>query len=721
MTATANDPRDSLGLIGLTIDDKYVVESVVGEGGFGVVYRATHKLWQKPVAIKCFKTLMDAAPAMREQLLKDFIQEGALLSELSARTASIVQARDVGTLTTPNGAWVPYMVLEWLEGRTLEDWSEKHGMRPWPLELAMTLLEPIATALDVAHVRNIAHRDIKPANIFICGDVGAGEVPVWSEHTLVKLLDFGIAKVVQSAADQGMTKTQGQVTAFTPSYGAPEQFSRTHGATGPWTDVYALALILVELVTGKYALDGEDFIQLGMASADPSRRPTPRTLGVDPGDAVESVVAKALAIKPANRYQRAGQFWNELRVAIGAQPLRGTTAADLRVATGPASEVRYSSVPGSNVPGSTAQPMGTGDPPRSSREAFAATAVAGSGPMSGTLQPNTSNAAVAPKSKAPVIAIAALLGLGVIGGGVFFATRGGEKPKDDGKTSATTATPKASASESAAVAKPTCPTGMAAIDGGQFFMGTDDAKAEDDEKPAHNVTLSPFCIDLKEVTTADYKACSDGGKCKRAPTDVDWPDVTAAEKKIYGPTCNMNDPSGKAKHPINCVDWDMASIYCGAQDKRLPTEAEWEFAARGPDGRIYPWGDDPPDGRHLNACGKECLAWATKNKTELHAMYETDDGFPTTAPVGSFPMGASRYGLLDIVGNVWEWTSDWEARYGDKAQTDPKGPADGTERVVRGGAWTGADPSWVRPSQRYAFPPATRSFAVGFRCAKTLK
>src|SRR5262249_20000961 len=115
--------EDSLGLVGVTIDDKYVVESVVGEGGFGVVYRAMHKVWQKPVAIKCFKTLMDVSPAMREKLLKDFIQEGALLSELSARSASIVQARDVGTLSLPSGAWVPYMVLEWLEGETLEDFA----------------------------------------------------------------------------------------------------------------------------------------------------------------------------------------------------------------------------------------------------------------------------------------------------------------------------------------------------------------------------------------------------------------------------------------------------------------------------------------------------------------------------------------------------------------------------------------------------------------------
>src|SRR5258705_6517189 len=114
------DHQDPLGIVGTTIADKYEVEKVVGEGGFGIVYRATHKIWKQPVAIKCFKSLMEISPEVRENLLKDFIQEGALLTQLSGRTASIVQARDVGTFTTASGAWVPYMVLEWLDGVTLE-------------------------------------------------------------------------------------------------------------------------------------------------------------------------------------------------------------------------------------------------------------------------------------------------------------------------------------------------------------------------------------------------------------------------------------------------------------------------------------------------------------------------------------------------------------------------------------------------------------------------
>src|SRR4051794_31709548 len=191
--------HDPLNIVGTTVGEKYDIEAVVGEGGFGIVYRAMHKIWKQPVAIKCFKVLMDASPDVRENLLKDFIQEGALLSQLSGRTASIVQARDVGTFTTEGGTWVPYMVLEWLEGRNLEtiiDEQRAAGNAKWPVELAIRVLEPVAQALDVVHRRNIAHRDIKPANIIVIGEIGG-------EDMLVKVLDFGIAKVVQHMAEQG--------------------------------------------------------------------------------------------------------------------------------------------------------------------------------------------------------------------------------------------------------------------------------------------------------------------------------------------------------------------------------------------------------------------------------------------------------------------------------------------------------------------------------------
>lgn len=255
-------------------------------------------------------------------------------------------------------------------------------------------------------------------------------------------------------------------------------------------------------------------------------------------------------------------------------------------------------------------------------------------------------------------------------------------------------------------------------------MGSDAKTDEERERPAHQVTLSPYCIDATEVTVAQYKECSDRGECKRAPRENEWPGITAAERKIYDPLCNVREPEARAQHPINCVDWELARAFCAAGGKRLPTEAEWEFATRGSDGRTYPWGDDPPkSGGHLNACGTECVAWGKKHpdpKNPLVAMYASDDGFPTTAPIGSFPKGDSPFGLHDVVGNVWEWTSDWFGPYGRGPESDPKGPATGTLRVMRGGAWNGSDPAWVRPTFRFMAPPELRSHGIGFRCAKEI-
>jgi formylglycine-generating enzyme required for sulfatase activity len=267
---------------------------------------------------------------------------------------------------------------------------------------------------------------------------------------------------------------------------------------------------------------------------------------------------------------------------------------------------------------------------------------------------------------------------------------------------------------------------MVLVPGGKFFMGSDDKADLDFERPAHQVTLQPYCIDKYEVTVERYKACSDKGECKRASLENDWDGIKESDKKAFDPLCNARDVEGKAKHPINCVDWSQADAFCKATAPhgRLPTEAEWEFAARGPDGRKFPWGDEWPDAKYLNACGKECLSWGQKNHQEETAMYKDDDGYANTAPVGSFPKGASRYGVEDVVGNVWEWTADWYAPYTGAPAVDPKGAdadTDGAGRVIRGGAWNGGYPAWVRPTFRYHDKPEKKSYGVGFRCAASLE
>jgi formylglycine-generating enzyme required for sulfatase activity len=210
-------------------------------------------------------------------------------------------------------------------------------------------------------------------------------------------------------------------------------------------------------------------------------------------------------------------------------------------------------------------------------------------------------------------------------------------------------------------------------------MGSDDGDPA--EQPVHEVSLAGYCMDVTEVTVAAYTECATRGACQPAP-DVDWNGNTR--------WCN-GDRSDRQLHPVNCVDWSQADTYCRSVGKRLPTEEEWEHAARGDDGRKYPWGDAAPSNQ---------LCWTGNG------------GAQSTCKVGSFPRGRSPYGLLDMAGNVLEWTSSGYS-------IDYTGPRDDADKVDRGGFW-GHDPQAVRAAHRGHDPVANRTGAVGFRCARDM-
>ena len=226
-------------------------------------------------------------------------------------------------------------------------------------------------------------------------------------------------------------------------------------------------------------------------------------------------------------------------------------------------------------------------------------------------------------------------------------------------------------------------------------MGNDDG--DSDEQPVHRVTLDSFWIDRIEVNNEQYKICVDAGACQ-APTTCDWGEPTFED-------------ASKADHPAVCVDWNGAQAYCEWAGARLPTEAEWEYAARGPEGNIYPWGDEF-DGARLNFCDANCtLDWRETNY---------DDGYERTASAGSFENGASWCQALDMAGNVWEWVRDWYDAYSADAQTSPTGAGTGDYRVLRGGAWD-TNPFDARSAHRSRDNPHYQGTSNGFRCTSTIR
>jgi serine/threonine protein kinase len=316
MRGSVRPASDPFGWAGALLDGRYRIGDLAGEGGFGVVHAGRCLGTDEPVAIKFLK-LEGAVPfAARGRFLSQFIGEGKLLSRLSELTPGVVRAIDVGAATAPTGVWTPYLVLEWLTGVTLEEELAarmKAGLGGRTLREAIDLLEPAARAIDVAHEHGVLHRDIKPGNLIVT-EVGG----LWT----LKILDFGVAKVMRDVRARAETSSKSPPHyAFSPPYGAPEQFEQRYGATGPWTDVFALALVLAEVVAGRRALMGEDLGELYRQAADPARRPTLRTLGVASGDEVERVLEQALAVEPRNRHRRAGAFWEALIAASNAEPL----------------------------------------------------------------------------------------------------------------------------------------------------------------------------------------------------------------------------------------------------------------------------------------------------------------------------------------------------------------------------------------------------------------
>ncbi len=231
---------------------------------------------------------------------------------------------------------------------------------------------------------------------------------------------------------------------------------------------------------------------------------------------------------------------------------------------------------------------------------------------------------------------------------------------------------------------------MVAAPAGEFLMGSTEAdpEAAEDEMPQRKVYVDAFWIDKTEITNGQYRLC--------------------VEAKICAPPKGQTKVFGGDELPVVGINWEQAATYCEWVGGRLPTEAEWEKAARGMDGRLYPWGNKF-DGKRLSYCDTNCMA-DSRDRT-------VNDGYRFTAPTGAFPAGASPYGVLDMSGNVWEWTADWYDvdAYSNLANNNPTGPEDGLQRVIRGGSWYYHGRN-LRVTKRHKDTPTARDNNIGFRC-----
>ncbi|MBK7318632.1 SUMF1/EgtB/PvdO family nonheme iron enzyme [Candidatus Villigracilis affinis] len=637
--------------------DRYEILELLGTGGMAMVYKAYDPRLEREVAIKIIRRSA-FPPEVLDDMVKRFEREAKSLAKLSH--ANIVKVLDYGEF---EGS--PYLVMEYFPGGTLK---EKMG-EPVAWQDAARILLPVARGVEYAHDRGIIHRDIKPANILM------------NEKGDPTLSDFGIAKLLQGESKNNLTASGAAVG--TPEYMAPEQWT---GETSTKTDMYSLGTILYEMITGRrpYVADTPGAVFLKQVTEP---LPLPRKFNANLPEMVEQFLLKTLDKDPSNRYEDFRAFIKELETLLGDDTLSNME----KVAPKNTFEKEQWEKP-------TTQKTDRESPPK---------------------QEN------APRKKFPVFA--------GIGGGVllllliaFFALRNNptsdttptETSAPSADSTATATTVSVSNTEPTAgpqkldigsvIISETDGMNLLYVPAGEFTMGNyadeavldcEKSKSEAlneyncsrelflDEEPPAPVNLDAFWIDETEVTNEMYAECVAEGICAQ-PTDIS----SSTNASYY------NNPAFK-DFPVVYVDWNMAKTYCEWAGRRLPTEAEWEKAARGTDGRVYPWGFEPPNSNLLSYS---------------EGVYIRD-----TAEVAESLDGRSFYGAYDMAGNVWEWVNSAYEKY-------PYDATDGREefkavdepRVMRGGSWR-TNNSEVRSANRSGDLPTASYFSVGIRCARS--
>ncbi|MCC6191131.1 MAG: protein kinase, partial [Anaerolineales bacterium] len=544
------------GWIGQTLGGRYTIEALLGQGGMSAVYRATDPNLRRTVAIKLIHGHLTSDP----DFLRRFEAEAAAVAQL--RHPNLIQVYDFN-----HDAGTYYMVLEFVPGETLHARLKRlaDARQSMPAAELLSAGIDVAEAIEYAHQRGLIHRDIKPANVML------------NPQGQAVLMDFGIAKIMGSAAHTATGTVMG-----TAQYISPEQVRGLRPTTR--SDVYSLGVTLFEMAAGRPPFDGDSAMSVmlkhvnepvpDLARLNPSLPPDliaiiERTLAKEPDERIPSGAALATALRKVRDRLRDGAATVLEASPAGRQP----TATQIEIP---------SAAPDATVPPPVVTPP---QPP-----AWLPPAATPAAPIVSRRVPPAWVLAVVP---IVIVVCLGLAGLGlVLRRGLRAVPAATTESVATQGTPATlavqaSATPPPATGEPAALQPTTQPAavvdpaalGLIAIPAGQFDMGA--AAGRVDEQPLHTAVLGAFYIDQFEVTNRRYQACVDASACQPPANTGSF------TRSSYFALSEFSD------HPVVAVTWEQAAAFCAWDGgKRLPTEAEWEFAARGVDGRRYPWGND---------------------------------------------------------------------------------------------------------------------------------
>jgi formylglycine-generating enzyme required for sulfatase activity/tRNA A-37 threonylcarbamoyl transferase component Bud32 len=529
---------------------KFEILETLGQGGYGIVYRVKDTILNVERALKVLHPVLLADPTFIER----FKREAQIMARLDH--PHIVPVYDMDQISEH-----VYISMRYVAGGSLKEILKQEGRLSFDRSLEIT--KQIASALEYAYQQpeKLIHRDIKPSNI------------LFEKDGSVRLSDFGFAKALSSADSISLSASGGMIG--TPNYMAPEIW-RGKGATAA-TDVYSLACVFYEMITGEMLFPGESPPEI-MTSHMLDGPQFPEKWKKDIPEGIDDVLRQSMAREAKQRYDSAIIFFDRLERLIEKPLIKA--------------------------------------PPVINRE------------------------------------------IQIIDG---------------------------------------CGIPMVLIPAGSFMMGSKDG--EKSEKPVHEVWLDDYYMDVYAVTNQSYaQFLNENGNQQEG--NFPWFDEKSSYAKIHKKSGHWEVDNGYEDHPVVEVTWYGARAYCEWRGGRLPSEAEWEKAARGGlVGKKYPWGDEKP------TCTKGA---------ENGAQYNRCNG--QTVAVGSY--APNGYGLYDMAGNVWEWVADWYNKdyYSQALDGNPFGPNTGRYRVLRGGSWD-YNMSSLRVDNRNWNYPINAYLCYGFRCA----